>query len=127
MKSILIVDDDADFVKLYEQKFTDASFSVECALTIKKAEELLQENKYDVILLDIVFPKSDALPTLKGIREDDSLNKKTPVIALTNLEKGEKTQKALETGADEVLLKVDHTPGSVLEIVNKLTSKEESE
>lgn len=126
MKSILIVDDDNDFVKLFEQKFLNASFKVDYSLTIPKAEKLIKSKKYDAILLDILFPNANALSTIRLIRSKHSPNVETPLIVLTNLDLGDETKKALEYGANECLLKVNNTPKSVLEVVTRLAKNNHS-
>ena len=122
MKNVLIVDDDSDLLKLYKQVFLNASFSVDVSLTVSKANELIGKKKYDVILLDILFPEADIFSTIRLIRSRDSLNIKTPVLVLTNLQSGEKTKKALEFGADECLFKTSQTPKTILETAMKLAN-----
>ena len=119
-KSVLIVDDDTDFVKLYEQAFSEVSYSVDYSLTVPEAEKLIKDKKYDVILLDILFPNADALSTIRVIRSKKSPNSETPIVVLTNLDFGEKTNKALEYGANKCLLKVNNTPKTILEITDRL-------
>ena len=120
MKSVLIVDDDNDLLKLYRQVFLNASFSVDDSLTIPAAEELIKKKKYDVILLDILFPDTDIFSTIRLIRNKNSLNAKTPILVLTNLDSGEKTQKALEYGANECLFKATQTPSTVFKAAMRL-------
>ena len=120
MKSVLIVDDDNDLLKLYKQAFLNASFSVDASLNIPDAEKLLKNNKYDLIILDILFPTTDIFSTIRLIRSKNSLNAETPILVLTNLESGEKTKKALEYGANECLFKATQTPRTICETAIKL-------
>lgn len=123
MKRVLIVDDDVDLLKLYKQAFINASFEVDVASNIPEADKLASETKYDLIIADILFPGADILPTIRLIRKPNAVNSKTPILVLTNLEHGEKTQKALEYGANECLFKATQTPGSVCETALNLISK----
>ena len=127
MKSVLIIDDDSDFVKLYERAFLNAAFSVDYSLTIPKAEKLIKKKKYDVILLDILFPNADGLSTIHLIRSEKSPNSDTPILIVTNLDAGEKTKKAFKYGANQCLFKVNHTPKTVLETVNRLVGNNRSQ
>ena len=122
MKSVLIVDDDSDLLKLYKQAFLSASFSVDCSLTIPKAEKLVKKKKYDVILLDILFPNANIFSTIRLIRSKNSPNTETPIIILTNLDFGEKTKKALKYGANECLFKVNQTPSTIFKTAIRLVS-----
>lgn len=122
MKSVLIVDDDADLLKLYKQAFLNAHFLVDDCLTIPEAESLIIKKKYDVIVLDILFPDRDIFSTIRLIRGKSSPNTNTPILMLTNLFYGEKTKKALEYGANECLFKVTQTPSTIIKTVMRLTA-----
>src|SRR4030042_5488451 len=120
MKSVLIVDDDNDLLKLYKQAFLNASLSVDDCLTIPKAEELIKSKKYDIIVLDILFPDTDIFSTIRLIRSKSSPNTETPILILTNLYYGDKTKKALELGANEGLFKVTQTPNAIIKTIMRL-------
>ena len=67
-----------------------------------KALELLTNEGFDVIVLDMRMPGMDGLATLKAIRERDAL---TPVVVLTGNIDLKQVSEALKEGAAEVLLK----------------------
>ena len=123
MKSVLIVDDDSDLLKLYKQAFLGAQFTVDDCLTIMDAEELIKTNKYNVIILDILFPDRDIFSTIRLIRSRSSPNTDTPILILTNLFYGDKTKKALEYGANECLFKVTQTPATIIKTVMRLADE----
>lgn len=127
MKSILLVDDDADLLKLYQQAFVNASFTVDSCPTISEAELLVIKKKYDIIILDILFPERDIFSTIRLIRSVTSPNSQTPILMLTNLFYGEKTKKALDIGANDCLFKVTQTPKTIIDKVNKLIAKNPEE
>ncbi|KKQ25367.1 MAG: Sensor protein [Microgenomates group bacterium GW2011_GWC1_37_12b] len=126
MKRVLIVDDDSDLLKLYKQAFLNASFLVDDVSTIPSAEKLIASKKYDLILLDLLFPSTDTLSTIRFIRNKNTLNSETPILVLTNLETGEKTKKALEYGANECLFKVTQTPGAITKTALRLIGNNHS-
>lgn len=121
MKKILIVDDDSTLLKLYSQAFLNANFSVDSLLKLSEVPEVTHHIKYDIILLDLMFPDTNSLSTIRLIRTPDSLNSKTPLIVLTNLDSGELTKKAIEYGANECLFKASQTPKSIFETAVKLS------
>jgi DNA-binding response OmpR family regulator len=127
MKSVLIVDDDNDLLKLYKQAFLNAHFLVDGCLTIPEAEELIKEKKYDIILLDILFPDRDIFSTIRLIRGKSTPNSETPILILTNLYYGDKTKKALELGANECLFKVTQTPSTIIKTVMRLAGNNHSQ
>jgi DNA-binding response OmpR family regulator len=122
MKNVLIVDDDADLLKLYKQAFLNASFSVDDCLMIPEAEILIINKKFDIIILDILFPDREIFSTIRLIRSQRSPNIQTPILILTNLFYGDKTKKALELGANECMFKVTQTPKSIIKTVDHLIS-----
>lgn len=118
MKKIIIIEDDSDIRQMYAQLLRDAHFEVDESAD-GRSQELLADKEYDVILLDLVFPNQDGLEILRKIKTKGSTNFDTPVIILTNLDKGEKTKEAMKLGADLCLVKVYHTPRQVFKEVLK--------
>jgi DNA-binding response OmpR family regulator len=81
---------------------------VDCAYDGQEAYDLAMQNKYDMILLDVMLPKMDGFEVLQKIRETS----KVPVIMLTA--KAEDMDKilGLEYGADDYITK----PFNILEV-----------
>ncbi len=107
-------------LKLYIQSLLNASFEVDDCVHITDAEELIKSKRYDIIILDILFPGRDIYPTIRLIRSKITPNTETPILVLTNLTYGEKTKKVLELGANKCLLKVNQTPKTIIKMVNQL-------
>ncbi len=122
MKKILIADDDSDLLKLYKIALNNAAFEVDVCLTISEANIFVKSKKYDLIILDILFPEGDILPTIQTIRNKSSPNFQTPILILTSLSYGDKTKKSLEIGANEYLFKATETPKTIVSKVIKITS-----
>ncbi|NCO80383.1 response regulator, partial [bacterium] len=59
MKKILIVEDDPFLIDIYTTKLKDSGFSVEVAKEGESALRKLTEEKFDLLLLDIVLPQID--------------------------------------------------------------------
>ena len=74
--------------------------------------------KPDLILLDLVLPRVDGFEVLKELKKDPQL-KDIPVIILTNLERIEDVQKAIELGATTYLIKAQY---SLKEVIEKIKS-----
>jgi len=131
LKSILIVEDDDNLRKLYTEVFKGSGYAVTEAIDPNAAMELLKENSYDVILLDLLFPSMDGEDVIKFIRSGKTTNTKIPVIAMTNLTDDEKIKKVLELGATKCIFKSDNTPKSVFNevqaVVNSINGKNKSE
>ena len=76
--------------------------------------KLAKSIKPDLILLDLILPKIHGFDVLKELKEDEK-TKEIPIIVLTNLERVEDVEKALELGATTYLVKADYTLEEVIE------------
>lgn len=110
---IFLVEDDLLLVKMYTSKLTSEGFQVLTAQDGEQALEIAQKEKVDLIVLDIMMPKLSGLDFLSRLRQMPG-GKDTPVIVLTNLTQKEETQKALDLGVKEYLVKADHTPRELI-------------
>ena len=78
---ILLVEDDFDLSENLIEFLTDEGYHCDFAHTGEVAIELLHENTYDVIILDICLPGIDGFEVCKKLRQVMGLN--IPVIMLT--------------------------------------------
>lgn len=102
MKKILVIEDEKqlrDIVKLYLER---EGYSIDLAKDGREAEERIDENKYDLVILDIMMPYKDGWTLLKKIK---SVNKATAVIITSA--RGEEDDRifGLELGADDYMVK----------------------
>jgi len=77
---ILIVDDEVNQGLMYEQELEDDGYDVDVANSGPEALELVNQNPYDLVVLDIGMPDMDGLETLGRML---SMNNKLPVILNT--------------------------------------------
>jgi DNA-binding response OmpR family regulator len=68
---ILVVDDDPDVRALARSVLAGAGYRVDCAGSGLDALEMLSEQDFDLVLLDINMPEMDGWETLRLIRADD--------------------------------------------------------
>lgn len=81
-KKILIVEDDKDFSAILEKKFKDEGFVVILAQDGEEGFNVASKEKLNLIISDILMPKSDGVTMVKKLR-DSKIN--TPVLFLTNV------------------------------------------
>ena len=106
-KKVLVVDDEKLIVKGIRFSLEQDGMEVTCAYDGEEALRLAQENKFDMILLDIMLPKMDGFEVCQAIREFSNM----PIVMLTA--KGDDMDKilGLEYGADDYITK----PFNILE------------
>ena len=70
-KRVLVVDDDADTVRLLQTVLTQRGLSVDCALDGDEALDLLRTNRYACVLLDLLMPRVDGFAVLEALKNQD--------------------------------------------------------
>jgi DNA-binding response OmpR family regulator len=104
---ILVVDDVAENVRLLEAVLTPRGYDVVSASDGRRALELAEFAKPDLVLLDVVMPQPDGYAVCRRLREREE-TAMLPVIMLTASLGPEKTR-AIEAGADDFITKpFDH-------------------
>ncbi len=79
-KCILIIDDDEEICKELKEILEDEEYLIDTANDGIKGMQLIVENNYDIILLDIKLPGMNGIEILKKTKE---LNKNIKVIIIT--------------------------------------------
>jgi DNA-binding response OmpR family regulator len=99
---LLIVDDEPDLLDQLVKLLTGQRYDVDAAADGDAALDKLFENPYDLVVLDIMLPKTDGLTVLKEMR---AAGIRTPVLMLTAKGAVEDKVKGLDYGADDYLAK----------------------
>lgn len=118
MKKILIVEDEQALLDLLVEKFEAESFEVIVAVDGKKGLKKIEEEKPDLVLLDIIMPVLDGMSVLTEMRKQD-WGKSIPVIVLSNLSDEEKVAECEKQGIYEYLIKSDWQMDDVVKKVKK--------
>jgi len=117
-KTVLIVEDDSHISKVYEIQIKREGFNTTIARDGEQAIEFLKTENFDLIILDLMIPKKDGFSVLEEIRKNPKfLN--IPVLIISNLGQKADEIRAIELGATEYLIKIDH---SIQEVINKVKS-----
>ncbi len=99
---VLVVDDEEPFRRLLKKELTRKGFIVETAADGQTALDLLREQVFSVILLDIVMPGIDGISLMNRLRNDPA----SPVIVvLTGKATVETAVEAMKNGAYDYLSK----------------------
>lgn len=102
MFNILIADDEKDIRNLLKITFAENNYNVFCAENGKDAISIVEKEKIDLIILDVMMPILDGFNFLHKIRERKIL---TPVIFLTAKDSEMDKILGLGLGADDYLSK----------------------
>ena len=111
--SILLVDDEADFVETMTKRFRIRKIPVASAGSGAEALALLEEQDFDVVILDVRMPGMDGLEVLRQIRAKRPL---TEVIMLTGHASVDAGMQGMSLGAYDYVLK----PADFDELLDKV-------
>ncbi len=117
MKKILIVEDDLILLNLLKDKLIKAGFNV---VTVEKGSLVLhtiEEERPDLVLLDLVLPDMNGLDILEEIR-NNVLLVSVPVMIVSNSGEHFEIDKAQKLGVSGYLIKTEFDPQEVVDKVN---------
>lgn len=114
MSKILIVDDETAIGEIVAFNLEKEGNETLIAYDGKQAIETMDEEKPDLVLLDVMMPVMDGFEALKIIREKYSV----PIIMLTAKQEEEDKVKGLELGADDYIVK----PFSMRELIARVNA-----
>ena len=118
MKTILFIEDESALQKTFGDVLKEEGYKMIPALDGEEGLRLAKKEKPDLILLDLILPKTHGFDVLKKLKEEEE-TKDIPVIVLTNLEGVEEVDRAIELGATTYLVKAQYSLEEVIEKINK--------
>jgi len=101
---ILVVDDTPHNVKLLADLLTVKGYAVVTAASGREALELVDKERPDLVLLDVVMPGMSGYEVCRTIR-DNPATTILPVVMVTALDPAQERIKGLDAGADDFLTK----------------------
>lgn len=85
-KNILVIEDEEFAIALLEKILTDEGYNVSKAMNKKEALSKINNNKYDLIISDIMLPYAGGFDIVDDIKDDEQ-KKNTPVLILTGMDR----------------------------------------
>lgn len=119
---ILFVEDDPVVARIYSRKLAEADFEVAVAADGEEAKQRLAEFKPDLVVLDLMIPKTSGLAVLQFIRQHPDF-KATRVIVFSNAFLRDLWDRVAALAADEMLLKSGVTPPALIENISRVLSR----
>lgn len=111
MNKILIVEDEKPISNLIRLSLSKEGYLCTCAYDGTEAADLLEENRYDLILLDVMLPECDGFTLMEYIRPME-----IPVIFITAKNNINDRVKGLRAGADDYIVK----PFEIVELLARV-------
>lgn len=100
-KNILVIDDDTRIRNLLSKFLADNGFEVSSAKDTTQARELIAQNQFDLLIVDVMMPGENGIEFTQDFRKTS----KTPIIILTARGESADRISGLESGADDYLPK----------------------
>ncbi len=99
---LMVIDDEPAIVALFQHIFAGSNISVIAANSAKSGLEMINANRPDAVMLDVVLPDGDGLDVFENIKEIDP---QLPVVIMTGGQDGQTAISAMQKGAMDYLVK----------------------
>ena len=109
MYNVLIADDNLQIVSILKEYCKKNNFNVTLAHDGEETLKKIRNNKFDIVLLDIMMPKKNGFDVCKEVRTFSNV----PIIMITSIGEDFERIMGLETGADDYIVK-PFSPGEVI-------------
>ncbi len=116
---ILVVDDSITTRTLEKNVLESKNYQVTVAVNGQEAWELLQKQKFSLLITDVTMPIMDGFTLTEQVKKNENTNY-LPVIIVTSLGSDAEKKRGIEVGADAYIVKNEFESGALLEIVSQL-------
>lgn len=114
MSKILLVEDDLSLIDGLTYSLKKQRFELDTARTVKEADGLLRDKKYDLLILDLALPDGSGFEICKKVRQYS----KVPIIFLTAFDEEVNIVMGLDIGGDDYITK----PFKMGELVSRINA-----
>lgn len=122
MSKILIVEDEKNISKLIQDTLSLANYEFDCSFDGEDALKKINENTYDLILLDIMLPKLDGFQIVEQMEDKD-----IPIIFLSAKNDVSTIVKGLKSGGKDYITKPFEPLELLARIELRMENKKEKE
>ena len=99
---ILVVEDEAKTADYLKRGLEESGYRVEVARNGVDGKHLIEEETFDLVILDVMLPGLDGWQLVQVVRQRSA---HTPVLFLTARDAVEDRVRGLETGSDDYVVK----------------------
>ncbi|MCA9341988.1 response regulator transcription factor [Candidatus Saccharibacteria bacterium] len=122
MIKIAVIEDDPIISQMYRMKFEAEGFEVAIADNGELGVEMVETEKPDIVLLDLLMPQMNGDEALAKIRQQKH-GQKVPVLILTNFDEQESPDSLKKLDVAGYIIKADFTPTQVVAKVRQIVKK----
>lgn len=115
MKHILLVEDNEEITKNLSFLLEENGFSIKAIDKQAELEKTLEENKFDLVILDLILPDGNGYSICTAIKKKMDI----PIIMLTAMKDEYSIVTAFEVGADDYISK----PFKPLELISRIKNQ----
>src|SRR5260370_14546971 len=105
MNHICLIEDEQKVAAFIRKGLEEHGYSVKTAEDGLSAQKLLQQEQFDLLIMDVMLPDTNGIELCRNIRKTDS---NTPILMLTALDQVQHKVSGLKAGADDYLVKPFH-------------------
>jgi two-component system chemotaxis sensor kinase CheA len=118
-KSIIVVEDSITSRTLLKSILESCGFLVKTAVDGLEGWNLLNSEKFDLVITDVEMPKMDGFELTSKIRNHSEFSE-IPVVLVTSLESREHKERGIDVGASAYIVKSDFQQGNLLDTIKRL-------
>lgn len=119
MPKILLVEDDQFLRDIYRTRLEKEGFEVKEVENGEAAQKALLNEKFDLVLLDLILPGRDGIELLRKLKSEKMINN-LKIVVLSNLSEKNQIKLTKEMGVAKYLIKAHSTPSEVVAEIKKL-------
>ena len=116
---ILVVDDSITTRTLEKNILETAGYRVQLASDGEEAWEMVQQNRYDIVVSDVDMPRLDGCGLATRVKRDERY-RDIPLVLVTSLDSEEDRLRGMQSGADAYITKGEFDQGHLLGTIERL-------
>ncbi|MDO3625629.1 response regulator transcription factor [Mucilaginibacter sp. BT774] len=105
MNRICLIEDEQKVAAFITKGLEEQGYSVKTAGDGASANKLLQQEQFDLLIMDVMLPDTNGIDLCRSVRQKDT---NTPILMLTALNQVHDKVSGLKAGADDYLVKPFH-------------------
>ncbi len=114
MNKILLVEDDLSLIDGLQYSLEKNDFDPDIARTVRQALDMIEEKKYDLLILDLMLPDGTGFDICKKVRQTSDI----PIIFLTVSDEEVNIVMGLDIGGDDYITK----PFKLNELISRINA-----